>query len=678
MLSRHLRFAFLGGLLGLFVALTPGCQKKCGPDTCATGCCTDKNECVTATTDAQCGLMGAACSACAADTTCQVGACMANTGGGGGSDGGDVDAGPPPCRSDFDCEAGKICNQVEGTCVMGSVCSQDFQCQSLDPNDRCYRYGGSQCTCDTSTTGGGVCRQRKGPCEECTADIQCGSDPIIFGPPDGIGAARCKQLAGDMSGKKYCLYQRIGQCACGTIDDGTGFCAPQSNSCTSVGCNVDRDCPSGAVCSVNRPDAGVNSCGGVCVPRCRWDFDINDNVAPGCPPGQTCWVDSANLNPESIYYGAGRCKPACEDNADCQQGPANPFGGNNLACRPEKLADGTDSAKRCRANGACMDNAECPELMDAGPYIGYCDRGSFVCRSDCRAGSDPLTNLPFKDCKPPFSCAADAGVNFCRLETCKEQGGAGVACAQGQYCCGDDKDFDGIADPCPPLTEQDPAGCYVAPKPPFCTECAAGTPFNMGVTADQQAMADQECATKMIPAWARCRDGGTSPNCSPLKPSCQYAGDRGMSVGINVCMWPSVNDVGTVTLRYGPTPKTQIACPTNYSLNFVRPQPNPSMTGYCQSNADCSVLPDGGTSDAGVCEPDPLLRQQDGGLLKACRCDAKSGAAQCPNGTAAIGQVNSFCKDGVTGSRQFCIETAVCTPPRGSVYRATTEFGCGL
>jgi hypothetical protein len=102
------------------------------------------------------------------------------------------------------------------------------------------------------------------------------------------------------------------------------------------------------------------------------------------------------------------------------------------------------------------------------------------------------------------------------------------------------------------------------------------------------------------------------------------------------------------------------------------------MTGYCQSNADCSVLPDGGTSDAGVCEPDPLLRQQDGGLLKACRCDAKSGAAQCPNGTAAIGQVNSFCKDGVTGSRQFCIETAVCTPPRGSVYRATTEFGCGL
>ncbi|MFO0596567.1 MAG: hypothetical protein U0228_14720 [Myxococcaceae bacterium] len=672
----HVRFLMLGALLGLLATTLSGCPKKCGPDTCASGCCTAKNECVTSTSDTQCGLMGSACSACATGEACTNGACMVtNTNGDGGMD---VDAGPPPCKSDFDCEAGKICNAVDGTCIAGKTCTADFQCQSLDPTDRCYRYG-TQCTCDTTATGGNTCRVRKGPCEECTSDLQCGSDAIIFGPPDGIGAARCKQLPGDMTGKKYCLYQSVaGQCACGTVNDGTGFCKPQSNSCSQVGCNVDKDCPSGAVCSVNQPDAGTASCGGVCVPRCRWDFNLKENVAPGCPPGQTCWVDSANLNPESIYYGSGRCKPACSDNSDCQLSAGNPFGGTNLACRSELLPDGTMSDKRCRANGACMDNAECPELMDAGPYLGYCDRGTFVCRTDCRPGTDPVSGNPYKDCRSPFSCSTDAGVNFCRLETCKEQGGAGIACAQGQYCCGDDKDFDGIADPCPPVAMQDPAGCYAAPAPPFCTECAAGTPFNMGVTADQQAMADQECAGKMIPSWATCRDGGHSPNCSNLKPSCQYAGDRGMSTGINVCMWPSVNDVGTVNLRYGPTPKTQIACPTNYSVQYVRPQPNPSMDGYCQTNADCSVLPDGGASDAGVCEPDPALRQQDGGFLKACRCDAKSGAAQCPNGTAMIGEVRSFCKDAVTGSRSFCIETAVCTPPRGSVYKAVTEFGCGL
>lgn len=674
MISRHLRFAFFGGLLGLFVALMPGCQKKCAPDNCA-GCCTDKNTCLTDTTPAACGTAGAACSSCATDQVCTDGACAAPVI---PEDDAGVDAGPPPCTNDFSCEAGKICDTLTGLCVMGQTCSQDFQCQSLNSEDRCYRYG-QQCTCDTTAGGGGTCRLRKGPCEECTADTECGSDVVIFGPPDGIGAGRCKTLPNDMSGKKYCSYQRVGQCACGTIDDGTGFCRPQSNSCTSVGCNIDKDCPSGAVCSVNRPDAGVGSCGGVCVPRCRWDFTIKDNVAPGCPPGLSCWVDSANLNPESIYYGAGRCKPPCDTSADCQFSAGNPFGGPNLACDTEVLTDGTASSKRCRANGACMDNAECPELMDAGPYLGYCDRGTFVCRDDCRTGSDPVSGNPFKDCRPPFSCSNDAGVNYCRLETCTEQGGAGIACAQGEYCCGDDKNFDGTADPCPPLAQQNAAGCYKAPAPPFCTECGAGNDFSMGVDVMVQAMADQECAALAAASWAPCGNGSNSPNCSPLRPSCQYAGDRGMNPGIAVCMMPSVNDSTSVNLRYGPTPKVQIACPTNYTVNYVRPQPNPSQgVGYCNTNADCSVLPDGGVSDAGVCEPDPQLRQMDGGLLKACRCDAKSGAAQCPNGTAPIGEVRSFCRDGVTGSRQFCVETVVCTPPRGSVYKPTTEFGCGL
>ncbi len=675
MISRHLRFAFFGGLLGLLVALTPGCQKKCAVDTCA-GCCTAKNECVTDTTATQCGLAGASCSSCATDQVCTDGACttamviVEDAG---------VDAGPPPCTNDFSCGPGKICDILSGDCVMGSPCTQDFQCQSLTAEDRCYRYG-QQCTCDTTATGGGTCRLRKGPCEECLADSECGSDVVIFGPPDGIGAGRCKTLPNDMSGKKFCSYQRVGQCACGTIDDGTGFCRPQSNSCESVGCNIDKDCPSGAVCSVNRPDAGANSCGGVCVPRCRWDFAERVEVSPGCMPGLTCWVDSANLNPDSIYYGAGRCKPPCDGTADCQVSGGNPFGGTNLKCDGELLDDSTKSPKRCRAAGACMDNAECPELMDAGPYLGYCDRASFVCRADCRTGSDPISGNAFKDCRPPFSCSNDAGVNFCRLETCTQQGGAGIACAQGEYCCGDDKNFDGTPDPCPPLAQQNAAGCYAAPKPPFCTECGAGTDFSMGVDSMVQAMADQQCAAQAAPSWSPCANSSKAPNCSPLKAKCQYAGDRApMMPGIAVCMLPTVNDVGTVLLRYGETKKEQIACPTNYSVNFVRPQPNPSQgVGYCNTNADCSVLTDGGVSDAGVCEPDPLLRQMDGGLLKACRCDAKSGAAQCPNGTAPIGEVRSFCKDGVTGSRQYCIETAVCTPPRGSVYKATTEFGCGL
>jgi hypothetical protein len=201
----------------------------------------------------------------------------------------------------------------------------------------------------------------------------------------------------------------------------------------------------------------------------------------------------------------------------------------------------------------------------------------------------------------------------------------------------------------------------------------------MGLTSEQQAMIDAECAALMPPSWVTCANGSKSPNCSTLKPSCQYAGDRGMSAGIGVCMVPTVNDEGSVTYRYGDTKKNLIACPSNYSVTYIRPQPNPAQgVGYCQTNEDCSVLPDGGSSDAGICETDMTLRLQDGGYLKACRCDAKTGDAQCPNGPAPIGEVRSFCKDGPTGSRQYCIETAVCTPPRGSVYQPADMFGCGL
>lgn len=677
MISRHLRFAFLGALMGLVVALVPGCQKKCAPDNC-TGCCSDKNECVTTADVTACGLAGAACSACGADQACTDGACvdLVNP-----NDAGVVDAGPPPCTNDFDCRSfgnGSICDVGSGVCSPGLGCTIDADCQSLDPDNRCYRYG-QQCVCDqTDAPAGnanwtGTCRLRKSSCEECTSDTECGNDVVIFGPPDGIGAGRCKTLPNDMSGKKFCFYQQVGQCPCGTINDGTGFCRPQSNSCEQVGCNIDKDCPSGAVCSVNRPDAGVGSCGGICVPRCRWDFGTRDNVAPGCAPGQTCWVDSQNLNPTSIYYGAGRCKPPCETDADCRQSDGNPFGGTNLKCAAEKLPDGTMSAKRCRAAGECMDNAECPALPDDQPYLGYCDRGAFTCETDCRPGQDPVTALPYKDCRPPYACTADGGTNYCRLETCVEQGGAEIACAQGEYCCGDDKNFDGIADPCPPVAEQNAAGCYKAPKPPFCTPCYAAKPLNGQITTDDVKMADAECAALTPPSWATCTNGSKSPNCSQLKFKCEYAGDRGMSTGINVCMPPSVNDIGTVPGRYGDRRKTIIACPTNYTTQWVRPQPNPTQDDYCQTNDDCK-----GSSDAGFCETDTELRLQDGGYGKSCRCDVGSGAAQCPNGMVNGRDVSSFCKSGVTGARTYCIETAICTPPRGSVYKPTTEFGCGL
>lgn len=680
---RHLQWALLGVALGLVVAVTPGCTKKCGPDNC-TGCCVSDSECTTAITTAHCGANGGACATCGEGQQCEGGACVTPQADA-GVDGGpgrctedrdcatqpgtvcDVPAGTciPRCDDDFDClpaKQGLVCDTFSGHCVKGQGCNADFECQSLNTEDKCYKYG-QQCICDKrdapNAASQGTCRLRRSACEECADSRECGDDPIIFGPPEGIGAGKCAQLMGDGSGKKYCLYQRVGQCACGTVDDGTGYCKPQSNSCSQVGCNVDKDCPGGSVCTVNQPDAGVAQCGGICVPRCRWDFLTKSLVAPGCPPGTTCWVDSANLDPTSIYYGSGRCRPPCQSDNDCKRSAANPFGGDNLRCAGEQLNGGGTSEKRCRANGECMDNAECPELPNDQPYLGYCDRASFVCKTDCRPGTDPVTGLPFKDCREPYACVLDAGVNICKLKTCVEQGGAGVACAQGEYCCGEDKNRDGTPDPCPPPSERNAAGCYKAPVPPFCTRC----------------MSDDECQNPNLPAWLSgpnaCANGSKSPSCSPLPPACVRV-PVGSSATIDVCAPSTWNDTSLDSLG---RIKADQGCPRNYQEVYQRIDRAEQSENYCETNDDCNV----GT-DAGSCEPDPELRLPDGGLLKSCRCTAGNpgvpARGQCPNNPDA--GIVSECKTGVAGQRLSCISTVLCVPSAAILTSPTDMYGCGL
>jgi hypothetical protein len=660
-MTQQLRWALLGAVLGLTIAAVPSCAKKCGPDTCA-GCCSSAGACVTATSATQCGVTGAVCSACADGQACTDGVCTGGTQNDGGAG---VDAGPPPCHTDPDCAAqsnGTVCDVASGLCIPGVGCSDDSQCSSYDDTDRCYVYGiGCRCDLHDAPDAGagasyaGTCRQRKAACEECTQDVECGVG-AKFDWPDSIGQGVCRALAGDTSGKKYCRYQKppgqSGACACGNIDDGNGYCVPQSGSCSSVGCNVDKDCPGGSVCSVNQPDAGANACGGVCITRCRWDFLQKDLAAPGCPSGQTCWIDSANLDATSAYFGMGRCRPACAGDADCKLSAANPFGGDNLECKGELLSSGATSDPRCRAKGECMDTLECPPAADTDIALGYCDRHTFTCKKDCRTGGDPVTGLPYTDCRPPYACAVDAGVNVCRLQNCMEQGGASVACSRGQFCCGEDKNGDGQADPCPPTAQQGPDGCYNVPTPPFCTTC----------------MDASDCAKLTLPTWATCGNGSNSPSCSTLPMECVYAGDKNGMQGVNICAPSTFND-RTPAGMY--TTREQVGCPRGYQLSVVRPSFGQGPD-YCETNADCSV----GTNDAGSCEADPTLRQQDGGMLKSCRCAVGSGASQCPNDPDA--GIISSCRTGTSGARAMCMVSVVCVPPPGAAYLPVDQYGCGL
>ncbi|MHB8872599.1 MAG: hypothetical protein ACYC8T_02830 [Myxococcaceae bacterium] len=564
-----------------------------------------------------------------------------------------IDAGPEDagwsCVRDDDCAVfnqGLRCDEATGVCIGSRGCNDDTNCDSVDEADYCYHYG-LQCRCvqeENDAGFSGVCRRRHAVCDQCTSDVECGNSGV-FDPP---GA--CRALSGDTTGKKYCLQGMQGStCGCGMINDGQGYCKPQTNDCSKVGCTEDKNCPGGSVCN-------KNAC--LCEPRCRWDFALKSEASPGCPPGKTCWVDTANLNPDSLFYGAGRCRPPCNGNTDCTDIVSNPFGGTNLKCAGEQLSGGGLSPKRCRANGACMDNLECPELPPDSIYLGYCDRGAFTCNADCRLGIDPVTGQGYRDCRSGYKCeAGDAGANVCVLKTCVEMGGARMACARGEYCCGEDKNGDSLADPCPPANQRDLNGCYTAPSPPFCFEC--------------QSSAD--CMSYTPPAWlGTCANGSKSPACSPLPNLCVNAGKRpDGSDGIAVCAPSTWND--TTTDSNGVS-KAIRGCPATYAAVSFKPKFTAADDpDDCKSNADCSVGQDGG----GICDADLATFLPDGGHPLSCKCTIPGAPAQCPNTTD--GGITSVCKFGIA-IPTVCIQSVVCLASPGVVYKdaGAPTYGCGL
>ncbi len=402
----------------------------------------------------------------------------------------------------------------------------------------------------------------------------------------------------------------------------------------------------------------------LCEPRCRWDFEHKVEAAPGCRPGTVCWVDNANLDPNSLFYGAGRCRPACNNNEECTNAVANPFGGSKLKCASEQLSGGGLSLKRCRANGPCMDNLECPDQPQESIYLGYCDRGTFDCKTDCRLGIDPLSGQGYKDCRNGYKCQANGAVNECVRKTCVEEGGARIACTSGEYCCGEDKNNDNVVDPCPPVNQRAENGCYKAPTPPFCFVCTS----------------DADCKNYTAPSWLTpCTNGSKSPSCSPLPSVCQYQGDRAQGVpGVSSCAPSTYNDATQDSFGVG---RDLRGCPAGYAAVGIRPDLAPGNDpDYCKSNADCSLgqatLPDGGFP--GLCQADTSITFQDGGHPLACKCTSPGTASNCPNSPDG-GGITSVCKYGIA-SPALCLRTVVCQLPPGLAYRdaGPPDYGCGL
>ena len=73
--------------LFLFLSCGPAKVDKCGPTTCAGGCCDVTGVCQIPSGQS-CGASGNLCTTCFGNQVCNFGLCVSNSGGGGGSGGG--------------------------------------------------------------------------------------------------------------------------------------------------------------------------------------------------------------------------------------------------------------------------------------------------------------------------------------------------------------------------------------------------------------------------------------------------------------------------------------------------------------------------------------------------------------------------------------------------------------
>lgn len=544
------------------------------------------------------------------------------------------------------------------TCIQGSPCNSinDSNCQSQDLNDYCLQsmFNSKGCRCVTEVAlpdAGGVCLRKKPACSECTGSPECGDDVAYFDP-----ISVCQPLQGDSSGKKYCLPQTnsAGGCPSGMTPTANGYCAPQSGSCQNVGCFVDTDCPGGLVCNASR---------GLCERRCQWDFkQIPPRTVPECGPSKSCWVDAQNLNPASEYFGAGRCKASCQADSECAYGGTFSNGTQKLKCAGEQTGGGPLSEKRCRPNGQCMADEECPDPGN-GTSNGYCDRATFTCKSDCRTGIDPVTGQPFSpndgkgDCRVAYTCKNQNGVNACVQQTCVEVGSANLACVAGKLCHNEDRNGDGIPETAPANAQKDAIGCY--PMPPN-LYCVSGAGDGCQTTDECAALIDTPPAP-----------GSLSRNI------CAYAGPRtpGQQDGIYFCALASTNDF---TFDSAGVSKASRYCPANWlptaleinvtanKLANAKPRWAQFQGNYCDNDDECRR---GNTT--GVCGT--YKTAADGGITKACLCTAP-GTTDCP--VQADAGVFSFCKQGNAPS--VCVESVVCMPTPGGIYKSIAMGGCAL
>ena len=391
------------------------------------------------------------------------------------------------CLADADCARsadGAFCNNFTGLCVATiNGCKTDGECSAS-----------SYCEQQTRS-----CKVRKGFCDVCTDDRECGGAADDCLSDKSLNVKFCGSLCTsdgdcptgatcqDFAGKKQCWPKAGKNCKTftGCIPDSRKTCQANAD-CADV---PDQVCdPGSGVCTARLqlcPFGQVcDSRSRVCVDACNTDADCTaiDSrlrcVNRGCEPVGECTASAKDPSGDqscpankvcSIAPGqqGGNCVPFCSSNNDCPQGSI---------C--QRTAD-----NRSKCLPGCVANADCPldkRCVKGGTAtVGTCQgTPGQTCQTDSVCPTCNFCDIFSNQCQ-----TARTG-NYCKPCSGDSECGSGLCLAL--------KDGKRCGQPCPA------SGC---PRGFVCGEICLGTYQGylcQGTRVAQCIPADQSCSVAGI------------------------------------------------------------------------------------------------------------------------------------------------------------------------------------